>query len=118
MYRFIGRCKTPPPPLTSPEWDALPDDDPRKVGAICVFAEAHAQEHDNLVPDLWLEMRMRAETEKATEDAEYVARAEGHRREWRGLAGVNDKFMRRRQAQLDALARKPRAGDFPGRGSA
>jgi hypothetical protein len=118
MYRFIGRCKTPPPPLTSPEWDVLPDDDPRKVGAVCVFAEAHAQEHDNLAPDLWLEMRTRAQTEKSAEDEDYVTRAEGWRQEQRRQSRKSDTFMVRRQRQIDGLARTPRPGDFTGRGSA
>jgi hypothetical protein len=115
-YRMAARCDTPPPVFGSREWLDLPDGDYRKIAGVVNAAECWATEGDDLPERLAEEVEQSRVAFKQTEDADYVARAQAHRREWHGLAGANEKFMRRRQAQLDGLARTPQPGDFNGRG--
>jgi hypothetical protein len=76
--RMIDAANGPVPSYGSPEWLTLPDGDVRKVAAVVVAAECWATD-----PELtWVEALYAATAHKATEDADYHARAETHREEW------------------------------------
>jgi hypothetical protein len=87
-YRLLRRCETPPPLYGSEEWLSLPEGDVRKVGAVIVAAEAWATEGEELPDRLRQELEAAQAAHKAAEDAEYVARREAHREEWRHLRVV------------------------------
>lgn len=89
-YSMLRRCETPCPPYGSPEWLALPEGSPYKVGAVVVAAEAWAKTGDTLAEDLWRELEDRRRLDKQHEDAQYVERAAEHRRQYRHLRLVTD----------------------------
>jgi hypothetical protein len=79
---LIGRAPSPCPHYGSPEWLALPDGDPRKVGAVVVAAECWAQYGDTLEDDLRAELDAAWRAHKNAEDSDYQARAAAHREHW------------------------------------
>jgi hypothetical protein len=85
MRRATG---TTVPTYGSPEWLALSEGDVRKVAAVVRAAESWAREGDDLEESLRVEVLQMQQAHKALEDAEYVARAQAHREEWRHLRVV------------------------------
>ena len=81
--RMMIAAGTPVPRYGSPEWLALPEGDRRKVAAVIVAAECWAREADELEERLWIEVTFAQIAHKVTEDAEYVARRDAHRAEWK-----------------------------------
>lgn len=65
---------------------------------------------DNLADDLRREIDDRRRIDKELDDAEYVARADEHRRTAPKFSGRS--FAERRAEQIASTA--PRSGDFPG----
>lgn len=84
-YAMVSRCTSPPPIYGSPEWMALTDGDVRKVAAVVNAAECWARQGDELEENLRAEVAALRAAHKANDDADYVARREQHRREWKHL---------------------------------
>jgi hypothetical protein len=99
----------PVPRYGSPEWLALPEGDRRKVAAVIVAAECWAREADELEDRLRVEIEFSRIAHKLIEDAEYVARRDAHRAEWKR---TNDKILRAKRA---ATVRREIYGDDYGR---
>ena len=81
-YGFIRRARGRLPAYGSPEWQALPE--PEKIAACVIAAEAWALTGDRLEADLRAELEASQRAHKAAEDAEYVARRDGHAQRWTG----------------------------------
>lgn len=114
-YALISKCRTPPPRYGSPEWLALPEGTPAKIAGVVIAAEAWASDTDNMPENLARELHDLQRLAKEHDDADYEARARGHRSRWRHLRVVPDR------GDIDARvreARRPRTGDFPGRNGA
>lgn len=100
----------------SPEWCALPLEDPRRVAACVAAAEIYTRDwYDNLEERLNLEIDQARIAFKHEEDAEYARSAAEHRArvERSGQTTLATSFQQRRAAQLATA----RPADFPGRGA-
>lgn len=82
-YGYLSRVSRPGPAYGSPEWLALPEG-PEKWASVVRAAECFAIDGDTLLERLEAEVRFEREAFKATEDAEYLARAAAHRESWTG----------------------------------
>jgi hypothetical protein len=82
---MIHRCTTPPPQYGSEEWLNLPEGDFRKIAGVVNAAECWARDGDNLAENLRAEVEALRAAHKANDDAEYVARRDAHRQEWKHL---------------------------------
>lgn len=107
--RMLAAAERPLPRYGSPEWLALPEGDRRKVAAVIVAAECWARESDQLEERLRVEVEFSRIAHKLIEDAEYVARRDAHRAEWKQ---ANDGIIRARRAKD---ARREIYGDGYGR---
>ncbi|KLL10809.1 MULTISPECIES: hypothetical protein [Protofrankia] len=116
--RAAGRI----PSYGSPEWAALPDDDPRRAAAILVAAESWRAEAD----PVWRDAVHRAEQDGAR--AAYLRDVDARWGEiqaaWRELSQHVARIERARAVGSDVglplderrrLALTPRPGDYPGR---
>ena len=75
-----------PPRYGSESWLALDLDNPAKLAAVVVAAEAWATDGDNIEERLRAEVEAERRAFKDTEDAEYLGRIAAHRAEWSGMA--------------------------------
>lgn len=107
--RMLIQAGTPVPRYGSPEWLALPEGDRRKVAAVIVAAECWAREADEIEDRLRVEIEFSRIAHKLIDDAEYVARRDAHRAEWKQ---TNDGIIRAKRA---AAARREIYGDGYGR---
>lgn len=111
---LIDRASRPIQKYGSAEWCALPLDDPNRIAAVVVAAEAWAWDWENLEQNLRREVEDLRAAFKREEDAEYVRSYTEHRKATERKYGrVLSSFEERRARQLEAA--KPRPGDFPGR---
>lgn len=95
----------------SPEWCALPADDPRRVAACVSAAEVYTRDRfDDLEEWLRAEVETLRIAHKRAEDLDYLRSFAGHLR--RNGGRVLTTFEERRARQLEAA--KPRPGDHPG----
>lgn len=103
------------PTYGSPEWCALPLEDPRRVAACVRAAEIYTRDfYDNLEERLRREVEQASLAYKKDEDAEYVRQYKAHRAEWsKRSSRVGVPFAERRRRQLEDAAARP--GDFMGR---
>ena len=79
--RMLDAAEGPIPSYGSPEWLALPEGDRRKVAAVVIAAECWATDPEWT----WIEALYAATAFRDAEDADYLARADAHRREWSNL---------------------------------
>ena len=107
--RMLIQAGTPVPRYGSADWLALPEGDRRKVAAVIVAAECWAREADELEDRLRVEVEFSRIAHKWAEDAEYVARRDAHRAEWKK---ANDGIIRSKRA---GAARRETYGDDYGR---
>lgn len=84
-YKMVARCSAPPPAYGTAEWLALPEGSIEKVAAVIRAAECWATDGDNLHENLRAQAEAAARAHKQLDDAEYVARREAHREQYRGL---------------------------------
>ncbi|MCW2780167.1 MAG: hypothetical protein JWR35_616 [Marmoricola sp.] len=99
--RLIAAAETPIPRYGSAEWLVLPEGDARKVAAVVVAAELWAHEADELEERLRVELDLARRAFKATEDAEYAARAAAHRQTWEHLPASVERQNRAREYRRD-----------------
>lgn len=80
---LIQRCASPPPTYGSAEWAALPEGSAEKVASVVIAAESWARDGDGLEERMRREVELMRAAFKADEDADYIARRDQHRRDWR-----------------------------------
>ena len=107
--RMIAAAGTPLPRYGSPEWLELPEGDRRKVAAVIVAAECWAREADELEERLRVEVEFSRIAHKLIDDAEYVARRDAHRAEWKArnaaIKRVDQARAARREVYGDGYGR-------------
>lgn len=84
-YKMMARCAAPPPAYGTAEWLALPEGSVEKVAAVVRAAECWATDGDNLAENLRVQAEAAARAHKDLDDAEYLARRNAHREEYRHL---------------------------------
>jgi hypothetical protein len=114
---LIRRADAATPGYGSAAWLALADGDHAKIAAVVIAAECWARDGDDLADRLADEVRRGFENHKRLDDEEYRERAEAHRRTWRRENAITETVARRQKQRREWLQRKPRPGDFKGRGS-
>jgi len=103
---------SPPPTYGSADWLALVEGSPEKVAGVVVAAESWARGADDLEENLRRGIEDARAAFKATEDADYAARAAEHRERYERLGQVVSLAERRRRRVEEAG--RPRPGDYPG----
>lgn len=103
-FPLIRRGGANLPAYGSDEWLALPENSPIRIASCVRAAETWAQQGDNLVAELREEVEQSRIAYKRTEDQDYVARREAHRKEWRHLRSVRTFPWNERQSGPDGGA--------------
>lgn len=83
--RYLDAVPRPIPRYGSPEWQALPEG-PVKVASVVVAAEAWVRDCEHAAENLRAELEAMWRAHKAADDAEFTARADAWRDEWRHLS--------------------------------